>query len=96
MVPFAGKWLDMIKSLLPVYAREIDSRDYSDAASSVNLFLTAADHDEALTEETHVDTAWAAPLHDLVRRAAAAGHGDHSIAALTEVLRTSGTTRVSR
>ncbi|TXL85415.1 NAD(P)-binding domain-containing protein [Streptomyces sp. IB2014 016-6] len=87
MVRFAGKWLDMIKSLLPVYATEIDSGDYTDAASSVNLFLAGAAHDLALTKETNVDVAWLAPLHDLVERAAAAGHGDHSIAALTEVLR---------
>lgn len=52
MVRFAGKWLDMIRSLLPVYAKEIDSADYAD-----------------------------------VRRAAEAGHGDHSTSALTEMLR---------
>ncbi|MEU7896037.1 NAD(P)-binding domain-containing protein [Nonomuraea sp. NPDC049152] len=87
MVRFAGKWLDMIKSLLPVYAKEIDSGDYTDAASSVNLFLAGAAHDEDLARETNVDTTWLAPLNDLVRRAAEAGHGDHSISALTEVLR---------
>ncbi|MEU6912631.1 NAD(P)-dependent oxidoreductase [Streptomyces olindensis] len=87
MVRFAGKWLDMIKMLLPVYAAEIDSGDYSDAASSVDLFLAGAAHDDDLAEETNVDTAWLAPLHDLLRRAAGEGHGGHSIAALTEVLR---------
>lgn len=87
MVRFAGKWLDMIKSLLPVYAKEIDSADYADAASSVNLFLAGAAHDDDLAKEANVDTTWLAPLHDLVRRAAEAGHGDHSISALTEVLR---------
>ncbi|MFF0725962.1 NAD(P)-dependent oxidoreductase [Streptomyces sp. NPDC004134] len=87
MVRFSEKWLDMIKSLLPVYAREIDSGDYSDAASSVGLFVAGAAHDEELTKETNVDTSWAAPLHDLVERAAAAGHAGHSISALTEVLR---------
>ncbi|MFD3728998.1 NAD(P)-dependent oxidoreductase [Streptomyces sp. NPDC058671] len=87
MVRFAGKWLDMIKSLLPVYAPEIDRGDYTDAASSVNLFLAGAAHDTELAEEANVDMAWLAPLHDLLERAAAAGHGDHSISALTEVLR---------
>ncbi|MFI7641132.1 NAD(P)-dependent oxidoreductase [Nonomuraea sp. NPDC049400] len=87
MVRFAGKWLDMIKSLLPIYAKEIDNGDYADAASSVNLFLAGAAHDHDLAKETNVDTAWLAPLHDLVRRAVEAGHGDHSISALTEVLR---------
>ncbi|MDX2602109.1 NAD(P)-binding domain-containing protein [Streptomyces caniscabiei] len=88
MVRFAGKWLDMIKSLLPIYAKEIDSGDYTDAASSVNLFLAAAADDADLAREANVDTSWLAPLHDLVRRAVEAGHGDHSISALTEVLRT--------
>ncbi|MFI7050668.1 NAD(P)-dependent oxidoreductase [Streptosporangium canum] len=87
MVRFAGKWLDMIKSLLPTYAKEIDSGDYTDAASSVNLLHAGAAHDEDLARETNVDTTWLAPLHDLVRRAVEAGHGDHSISALTEVLR---------
>ncbi|TDE23877.1 NAD(P)-binding domain-containing protein [Actinomadura sp. 6K520] len=87
MVRFTGKWLDMIKTLLPVYAQEIDSGDYTNAASSVNLFLAGVPYDEDLGKETDVDTAWLAPLHDLVRRAAEAGHGDHSISALTEVLR---------
>ncbi|MEU6183773.1 hypothetical protein [Streptomyces coeruleorubidus] len=77
------------KALLPVYAAEIDSGDYSDAASSVNLFLAAAAHDDDLGEETNVDTVWLAPLHDLVRRAAETGHGEHSVSALTEVLRKS-------
>ncbi|MEU1727489.1 hypothetical protein [Nonomuraea sp. NPDC005692] len=86
MVRFTGKWLDMIKSLLPVYAREIDSGDYSDAASSVNLFLAGAAHDEDLARETNVDVTWLGPLNDLLRRAVEVGHGDHSISALTEVL----------
>ncbi|WP_216725734.1 hypothetical protein [Streptomyces sp. CNQ-509] len=30
---------------------------------------------------------WNTPLHDVVARAAAAGHREHSISALTEVLR---------
>ncbi|MER7129524.1 NAD(P)-dependent oxidoreductase [Streptosporangium saharense] len=85
-VRFAGKWLDMIKSLLPIYAKEIDAGDYTDAASSVNLFLAGEAHDEDLSRETDVDTAWLVPLYDLLRRAAEAGHGEHSISALTEVL----------
>ncbi|MER5311139.1 NAD(P)-binding domain-containing protein [Streptomyces sp. NPDC002773] len=86
MVRFAEKWLDMIKSLLPVYAEEIDRGDYSEAASSVNLFLEGAAYDEELSRETGVDATWLAPLYDLVEQAVAAGHGEHSVSALTEVL----------
>lgn len=87
MVGFTGRLLDMTKELLPVFADEIDRRDYSAGESSVNLFLAGTAHDAALEKETGVDTAWLAPLHELVRRAAEAGHGEDSIAALTEVLR---------
>lgn len=87
MVRFAGKWLDMIKSLLPVFADEIDRGDYTDAASSVNLFHAAAADDHELAAEANIDAGWLVPLHDLVRRAVEAGHGEHSVSALTEVLR---------
>jgi hypothetical protein len=50
------------------------------------------EQDQALPLAAHdgdggVETAWAAPLYELVRRAADAGHAEHSISALTEVLR---------
>ncbi|GAA3387870.1 NAD(P)-dependent oxidoreductase [Streptomyces roseoviridis] len=87
MVRFTAKWFEMISSVLPVFAAEIDRGDYGDGASSVNLFLAGAAHDVELGEEAGLDVAWHEPFHDLLRRAADAGHGDHSISALTEVLR---------
>ena len=87
LVPFTVKWLEMIGSLLPTFAREIDAGDYTDAQSSVGLFLAAEEWDVEFGRETGVDVSWAAPLYELVRRAADAGHAEHSISALTEVLR---------
>jgi 3-hydroxyisobutyrate dehydrogenase-like beta-hydroxyacid dehydrogenase len=87
LVPFTVKWLEMIGSLLPTFAREIDTRDYTDGQSSVGLFLASEEWDVEFGRETGVDVSWAAPLYELVRRAADAGHADHSISALTEVLR---------
>jgi 3-hydroxyisobutyrate dehydrogenase-like beta-hydroxyacid dehydrogenase len=87
LVPFAVKWLDMIGSILPTFAREIDTGDYTDAQSSVGLFLAGAAWEEEFGREAGVDVSWSAPLYDLVRRAAEAGHADHSISAVTEVLR---------
>jgi 3-hydroxyisobutyrate dehydrogenase-like beta-hydroxyacid dehydrogenase len=87
LVPYTVKWLEMIASVLPVFAREIDSGDYTEPLSSVRLFLEAAAWDEEFGRETGVDVSWNAPLHDLVSRAAEAGHADHSISALVEVLR---------
>lgn len=37
MVPYSVKWLQMIESLLPVLAGEIDDRDYTRLGSSVEL-----------------------------------------------------------
>ncbi|MFI7704194.1 NAD(P)-dependent oxidoreductase [Nonomuraea sp. NPDC049480] len=87
MVRFTAKWLEMIISILPVMAEEIDSGDYSKLGSSVNLFVAGIPYDEELGKEANLDAAWHAPLHDLLRRAVAAGHGEHSISALTEVLK---------
>ncbi|PZF79256.1 NAD(P)-dependent oxidoreductase [Jiangella anatolica] len=86
LAPYAVRWLRMIGEVLPVFAAEIDAGDYSAGASSVDLFLAGADGDLAFLRESGIDDAWLRPLHDLVRKAAAAGHGEHSIAALTEVL----------
>ncbi|MFD3820372.1 NAD(P)-dependent oxidoreductase [Streptomyces rubiginosohelvolus] len=90
MVRFSVKWFEMINSVLPVFAQEIDIGDYSDPASSVNLFLAGAAHDEELGKEANLDVGWHKGFHDLLRRAVDAGHGDHSISALTEVLRNPG------
>jgi 3-hydroxyisobutyrate dehydrogenase-like beta-hydroxyacid dehydrogenase len=87
LVPYAVRWLEMIGSLLPTFAREIDARDYTDAQSSVAVFLAGARYEEEFGREAGVDVSWSAPLHELVRRAAEAGHAEHSISALTEVLR---------
>ncbi|NGO12062.1 NAD(P)-dependent oxidoreductase [Streptomyces sp. HC44] len=87
LVRFTIKWFEMINSVLPALAQEIDSGDYSKPASTVNLFLAGAAHDEELGKESNIDTAWHTPLHDLLKRAVEAGHGDHSISALVEVLR---------
>jgi len=85
LLPYATKWFEMIISALPMYTKEIDSRDYSEPSASVNIFHAGAAADLELAEEG-VDVDWQRPLHDLVRRAAEAGHGDRSIAVLTELL----------
>lgn len=87
LIPYTVKWLEMIASVLPVFAREIDSGDYTEPMSAVRLFLEAAAWDEEFGGETGVDVSWNAPLHDLVRRAAEAGHADHSISSLVEIRR---------
>lgn len=87
MVRFSIKWFEMINSVLPVFAEEIDRGDYSKPASSVSLFLAGAAHDEELGKEANLDMEWHKPFHDLLKRAVEAGYGDHSISALTEMLK---------
>lgn len=61
MVRFSIKWFEMINSVLPVFAEEIDRGDYSRPASSVNLFLAGAAHDEELGKEANLDMEWHNP-----------------------------------
>ncbi|MFE6776518.1 NAD(P)-dependent oxidoreductase [Streptomyces sp. NPDC057702] len=90
MVRFTVKWLEMVNSVLPGLADEIDRGDYTRPASSVGMFLAGAGHDKEFGAEAGLDVTWHEPFHDLLRKAVAAGHGDHSIAALTEVLKRPG------
>lgn len=89
MVRFTERWLAMIASVLPVLAREIDSGDYSEPLSSVNVFVAAAAHDAELGKEAGLDVEWHRPFHELLERAVEAGYGTQSIAALTEILKES-------
>ncbi|MBL1073639.1 NAD(P)-dependent oxidoreductase [Nocardia sp. 2] len=86
MVPYSAKWLEMIASLLPVLAEEIDNRDYTRLGSSVALFHGAIDDDRRLGAEAGVDMSWHEPMHDLLERAVAEGRGGQSITALVELL----------
>lgn len=94
MVPYSVSWLEMIASLLPALAREIDLADYADPQASVDLFVSGIGWDEEFAREAGVDATWAAPLHDLLRRAVTAGHGPDSISALVEFLRVPGAASV--
>lgn len=87
LVPHATTWFEMIVDLLPMYAQEIDSGDYSQPAASVDVFHQGAPADLAVGREYDIDVSWQRPLHDLVQRAVEAGHGDDSIAVLTELLK---------
>ncbi|MEU4575830.1 NAD(P)-dependent oxidoreductase [Nonomuraea sp. ATR24] len=87
LVPYSVKWLEMIGSVLPELAREIDSGDYGEPASAIGLFHAGLDEERSLGDEARVDVSWQAPMHDLIERAVAQGRGDQSISALIELLR---------
>ncbi|ONK09792.1 NAD(P)-binding domain-containing protein [Streptomyces sp. MP131-18] len=85
MVPYSIKWLEMINSILPVLAEQIDSGDYSQAFSSIGLFHAAIDDEYQMGKDEDVDISWQAPMHDLLRRAVAEGHAEDNISALAEM-----------
>ncbi|XVV07967.1 hypothetical protein ACQPW3_25005 [Actinosynnema sp. CA-248983] len=87
LVPHTAKWLDMIASVLPTLADEIDRGEYTDPQSSVGVFHDAVPYDHEVTAEAGLDVTWHRPMHDLLRRAVAEGRRDQSIAALVELLR---------
>jgi 3-hydroxyisobutyrate dehydrogenase-like beta-hydroxyacid dehydrogenase len=89
LVPYTIKWLEMIGSVLPSFAEEIDAGDYTKPASSVGIFHETIAYDLEIGEEANIDVTWHAPMHDLLRRAVATGHRDHSISSLVELLRKS-------
>ena len=87
LVPYSVKWLEMINSILPTLAEDIDSGDYSQPFSSVGLFHQAIDDEYQMGKDENIDVSWHAPMHDLLRRAVAEGHGDHNISALVEMFK---------
>ncbi|MGP4114832.1 NAD(P)-dependent oxidoreductase [Streptomyces sp. 4N509B] len=87
LVPYTIKWLEMIAEQLPLMADEIDSGDYTRPLASVGIFHEVLPDELQLAEEAGVDGSWQLPMHALVARAVEAGHRDHSISALVEVLR---------
>ena len=88
LVRYAVKWLEMIASVLPAMAAEIDAGDFSEPASSLGLFAEGVPQDVAAAREAGLDVAWQLPMLDLLRRGVGAGYGDQSVSALVEVLRT--------
>ncbi|GAA2450944.1 NAD(P)-dependent oxidoreductase [Actinomadura vinacea] len=87
LVPYSVKWLEMICSILPVLAKEIDSGDYTEPASSIRIFHEALDDERRFGAASGVDHSWLEPLYGLIERAVADGRREHSVSALVEVLR---------
>lgn len=87
LVRYTVKWLEMIASVLPTLAAEIDAADYSEPASALGLFDEGIPQDVAVGREAGLDVSWLLPMTALLRRGVAAGYGDQSISALVEVLR---------
>lgn len=58
-------------------------------SSVVGLFYAGSAHGDELAA-ANIDVSRREPMNDLLRRAVAEGHGEHSISALVELLRKPG------
>ncbi|WP_338104984.1 NAD(P)-dependent oxidoreductase [Streptomyces mobaraensis] len=87
LVRFTTKWLEMIASELPAIAAEIDSGDYTRPRATVGVFHQAVAHELQLGREADIDVSWHLPMYEMLERAIADGHRDHSVSALIETLR---------
>lgn len=87
LVPYTAKWLEMIISLLPHFAAEIDRGAYDDPQSSIGIFHAGSADEREVVAGAGLDTRWLEPMHALLDRAVAQGRADQSISALVEVLR---------
>ncbi|MFI2209534.1 NAD(P)-dependent oxidoreductase [Streptomyces sp. NPDC020141] len=90
LAPYAAAWLEKIGAILPALAEEVDARDYGAPASSVGIFhdgIESLARDSESEQGASIDVAWLAPVRDLLRRAIADGHRDHSVSVLVEQLR---------
>ncbi|WP_405664453.1 NAD(P)-dependent oxidoreductase [Streptomyces sp. RK9] len=87
LVPYTEKWLQMIISVLPHLATEIDRGSYDDPQSSIGIFHAGIADEAEVAAEAGLDARWLEPMHALLERAVAEGRADQSIAALVEVLR---------
>ncbi|MFH9067805.1 NAD(P)-dependent oxidoreductase [Streptomyces alboflavus] len=87
LVPYTAKWLEMISSVLPHLAAEIDRGSYDDPQSSIGIFHAGIADEAEVAAEAGLDGRWLEPMHALLERAVAEGRAEQSIAALVEVLR---------
>ncbi|MGF7032389.1 3-hydroxyisobutyrate dehydrogenase-like beta-hydroxyacid dehydrogenase [Paenibacillus mucilaginosus] len=87
LVPYSIKWLEMIGSILPSYADEIDASEYTKPFASIGIMYEGIAYDHEIGEEANIDLSWQAPMHNLLRRAIEEGRKDHSISSLVELLR---------
>jgi 3-hydroxyisobutyrate dehydrogenase-like beta-hydroxyacid dehydrogenase len=87
LVSHTVKWFQMIESVLPQLAAEIDSSDYGNPSSALGLFHEGIAHDHAIGIEGNIDMSWNEPIHELLRRAVDQGRSSQSISSLVELLR---------
>ncbi len=81
-------WLNAMIGLLPQLAEQVDTEDYAKGVVS-NLAMQAVAYVNLMEASTAqgVRTELIAPLHDLMNRGVAAGHGHADLSSLVEMIR---------
>lgn len=83
-VPLVDKGISTITSWLPAYARQVDEGAYPVLDATLDTQMVAMGHVVHESEALGVDAALPRSVLALAERAAAAGHGGHSYAAVVE------------
>ncbi|MFY1686745.1 NAD(P)-dependent oxidoreductase [Plantactinospora sp. WMMB782] len=86
-LPLALRWLNGMLAFMPELAREVETDDYSDGVSPVDLNRAAVHNLIEVSGRRGVDAGMHAPLLELLDRRIADGHPADSFASIVEVIR---------
>ncbi|MDI3419248.1 NAD(P)-dependent oxidoreductase [Streptomyces luteolus] len=92
--PVAVRWLTAVAGFMTTYAGQVDAGRYPGDDATVDVQIATVRHLVHAAQARGVDTELPELLESFMRRAAAAGHGSDSYAAVIEALRTSDTAQV--
>ncbi|MBP2321043.1 3-hydroxyisobutyrate dehydrogenase-like beta-hydroxyacid dehydrogenase [Kibdelosporangium banguiense] len=87
LLPLAGQWIQGMVGWLADLSAEIESGEYGNAVSSVDLNRTAAANLVNTSLARGVSTETLAPFRSLLDRRSADGHGADSLSSLFELLK---------
>ncbi|SDF64897.1 3-hydroxyisobutyrate dehydrogenase [Lentzea fradiae] len=85
--PLVGDWLAEVGAMLPEMGQEVRRNDYETDVSAVDINVAGLRMLTEASREQGLDTALPQALHGLFLRAQQAGHGQHSVASVIEVIR---------
>lgn len=86
LVPYSIDWLNMISSLLPKLAYEIDTESYETNIATLNVF-TGISHDIEAYKAADIDVKVFQPMKELIEQGIASGYGSDSISRLIELMK---------
>jgi 3-hydroxyisobutyrate dehydrogenase-like beta-hydroxyacid dehydrogenase len=86
-IPLVTQWLHDMVAFMPELAQEIESGDYTNAASPVGMNRVVVDNLIRISRALGVDARVHSPLQALLHRQVADGHGADSFSSLFQLLK---------